>query len=440
MLGISAFLLACTTVIGANQDSVLVYFTMNGCAACKAVEPTLTQWEQAGVVIRRVNADREPELAQRYQVNSYPTFVIVRGGREANRFVGAQSLRELYSALVQETPNRITNTNAAATASNLDGPATRLVPISSGLSGSADRNPVGEVAGEAVSAVVRAERATVRIRVYDGNGYGVGTGTIIDSHGEEALIITCGHIFRETQGKGRIEVDYFVGGRAQTLPGTLVDYDATTRDIGLISFRPNMPVVPVPVIGADQAPATGQSVFSFGCDHGADPSRRDTRVSAINKFQGPQNVEISGAPVEGRSGGGLFDQNGRLIGICNAADHQDDEGLYAGPQVIHWQLDRVELAHLYRGGQNNLQLAGSKGPTELNVTPASAIHGQKEMNLSPQFAEASNSLPSRDFTQADEEIICIVRSKSNPTEAPRVVTIPQPSHQLLDLINSSARR
>ena len=63
-------------------------------------------------------------------------------------------------------------------------------------------------------AVERARAATVRLRVHDGHGYGAGTGTIIDTHGEEALVLTCGHLFRETDGKGKIEVDLF--GRPDT--------------------------------------------------------------------------------------------------------------------------------------------------------------------------------------------------------------------------------
>ena len=37
----------------------------------------------------------------------------------------------------------------------------------------------------------------------------LGTGTVIDCRQGEALILTCGHIFRDSAGKGRIEVDLF---------------------------------------------------------------------------------------------------------------------------------------------------------------------------------------------------------------------------------------
>ena len=81
----------------------------------------------------------------------------------------------------------------------------------------------------------------------------------------------------------------------------------------------------------------GQTAFSFGCDRGDDPSRRDTRITGINKYNqhlGVSNLEIAGAPIDGRSGGGLFDESGRLIGVCNAADYKGDVGIYAGPGSI----------------------------------------------------------------------------------------------------------
>ena len=44
--------------------------------------------------------------------------------------------------------------------------------------------------------------ATVRLRVEDAQGRSFGTGTIIDARSGEALVITCGHLFRESKGKG----------------------------------------------------------------------------------------------------------------------------------------------------------------------------------------------------------------------------------------------
>src|SRR5207248_11561214 len=41
------------------------------------------------------------------------------------------------------------------------------------------------------------------------------------------------------------------------------------------------------------------------------------------------NVQVAGQPVVGRSGGGLFSADGMVIGVCNAAEPVDREGLFA---------------------------------------------------------------------------------------------------------------
>ena len=86
-----------------------------------------------------------------------------------------------------------------------------------------------------------------------------------------------------------------------------------------MAIRPGFPVQPAQVIGpGERALPTVTPAFSFGCDRGDDPSRRDTRVTGVNKYNqhlGVSNLEIAGAPIDGRSGGGLFDSQGRVIGV-----------------------------------------------------------------------------------------------------------------------------
>ena len=42
--------------------------------------------------------------------------------------------------------------------------------------------------------------SSVRLKIEDADGNSVGSGTIIDARAGEALVLTCGHIFRESQG------------------------------------------------------------------------------------------------------------------------------------------------------------------------------------------------------------------------------------------------
>ncbi|MFM7292446.1 MAG: trypsin-like peptidase domain-containing protein, partial [Planctomycetia bacterium] len=92
----------------------------------------------------------------------------------------------------------------------------------------------------------------------------------------------------------------------------------------------------------------GEPVVTVGCDGGDDPTMHHSRVTAVDKYLGPANVQVAGQPVQGRSGGGLFALDGTLIGVCNAADPADNEGLFAALPTVHEQLDEAGLAFVYR--------------------------------------------------------------------------------------------
>jgi hypothetical protein len=103
-------------------------------------------------------------------------------------------------------------------------------------------------------------------------------------------------------------------------------------------------------------------VTSIGCSGGADPTAEPSKIASINKFLGPQNIQVMGQPVEGRSGGGLFSAEGYTIGVCNAADPTDDEGLFAGLEAIQKFLDGQQLGYVYQapaGGDVALAAHGS---------------------------------------------------------------------------------
>ncbi len=70
---------------------VLVDFWAPWCAPCHMVAPTLEKLarEQSALKIAKVNVDENPGLANRYGTMSIPTMIIVKGGREVDRWVGA---------------------------------------------------------------------------------------------------------------------------------------------------------------------------------------------------------------------------------------------------------------------------------------------------------------------------------------------------------------
>lgn len=434
-----------------GSDAVLVEFVSPACVPCQMMAPVIQQLTAAGVAVRTVDVSREPELVRRYNISNTPTFVVISGGKELTRLVGVQTGQQLAAALTIN--NSGPSVETAATTTEI--PETRLAPLPTANLGAqraaADPNaaganqrasydfasPTGPEAPESDS-IRRALAATVRLRVHDGTGHGVGTGTIIDTHGDEALVLTCGHLFRDTEGKGRIEVDVFDNGQPRTVEGQLIDYDADDRDIALVSIRPGFPIQPVPVIRQGVLPEVGSGVFSFGCDRGDLPSRRDTRITGVNKYnqhKGASNLEIAGAPIDGRSGGGLFDNQGCLVGVCNAADYKGDIGIYAGPGAVQWQLDRVQLSRLYRGGDS--AVAGNPANS---VQPALTAPANTAPADPPRVTTADWN-PLNDDGDAGQEMIIIIRDPRDPQASPKVMTLARPSNELLQMLeNHSVRR
>ena len=446
------------------SDAVLIEFSSSHCGPCVAMQPVIAQLEQSGVPVRHVDVMAESQLATRFGIRSTPTFVVLVAGKEVTRLTGTQTLADLQEAIAISPSGPLIQTGADWKPQRPESQHLDFQPLGSpptqqaGMSHDAlpqtrmamltnhnqsELSQTESMPSTAVAnAVQRAEAATVRLRVFDGHGFGTGTGTIIDTQGDEALVLTCGHLFRETKGQGRVDVDLFVAGEVQTVQGQVISYDAEDRDIALVAIRPGFPIQPVPLIQEGTPVRTGQVSFSFGCDRGDPPSRRDTRITGVNKYNqhlGSSNLEISGAPIDGRSGGGLFNEQGRLIGVCNAADYKEDLGIYAGPGTIHWQLNEVNLASLYQG----------------HATPNTVVSPERIASLPPvtsqppvtssavMQASATQSLTTHAAIDASEktgkEVIVIIRDRDNPSGSASVRTIIEPTPAFIDMINQQTR-
>ncbi len=386
--------------------TVLLDFYASWCGPCRDMVPTVTELERLGYPVQRIDVDRERDLAERFGVHSLPTFIMLVDGREAGRLVGGQSLATL-TELCRRAPRTASPVSPAEAESPPPGPTVAQAEPAVGGGSSPDPrsdsalgtgNLPGLTEGVRYAAATEADltAVTVRIRIADAAGRSTGSGTIIDARGGEALILTCGHLFRESQGKAPIRVDLFGPQPVSDLPAELLDYD-DRLDLGLITIRP-----PIPVVAARVAPpgfplSQGDPVFTVGCNGGASPTVRRGTITALNRYLGPANIEASGAPVTGRSGGGLFSAEGFLIGVCNAADPQLDEGIYAALKEIHARLDRLELSFVYRGLPVDGVLASGASPAPSpSVAAVSAVRGDipSVLELPPSESTGGGRPPS----------------------------------------------
>ena len=382
-------------------DVVLLDFSASWCGPCRSMAPLIGEISAAGWTVRHVDVDREGDLVRRFGVSGVPCYVLLVHGQETGRINGATTLSELENLLMQSRPSAPASTAVASAAINqtvipgiplpvtaLESPlsieppaklrasAAALVPsppakktvrdsfpkpeqlpapatpIGSAV-GIVPAQPAGLSSHQTLEPAARAAlesklmHATARLRVEDAAGVSWGTGTVIDCRQGEALILTCGHIFRDSQGKGRIEVDLFGPSGSRGVAGQVVSWDLK-RDLALVSIFTEQKIEPVRVGGENRAAVAGEPVVTVGCNGGKDPTVHHSRVTAVDKYLGPANVQVAGQPVQGRSGGGLFGIDGTLIGVCNAADPTDNEGLFAALPTIHEQLDEMGLSFVYR--------------------------------------------------------------------------------------------
>ncbi len=76
----------------ASDIPVLVDFWATWCAPCKAIAPHLEKLaaeKEGRLKVVKLEADKHRKAAAAFKVTNLPTFVVVRGGKEVGRKVGA---------------------------------------------------------------------------------------------------------------------------------------------------------------------------------------------------------------------------------------------------------------------------------------------------------------------------------------------------------------
>ncbi|MCH2114598.1 MAG: trypsin-like peptidase domain-containing protein [Pirellulales bacterium] len=462
VLALASSLLA-LGIYPAGAETVLLDFNSATCRPCQQMRPVVRGLVSAGYEVRDIDIQRKPQIANQFGIVKVPTFVVLVDGRETDRVVGPASFARLEQMLARSSAHptssplhTVTHENRAGSqtrepAQPLVGPVVQIEgPAVAAGSGDAAAGPVPDRPGAPPALLKSASteqraliEASVKITVDDPKGKSAGTGTLVDARQGEALVLTCGHLFRESGGQGQITVTLFHQTPQGVQPGAsfsgkLIEVDLE-RDLGLVSIRPNVQVQPVKIATRSGSLPPGSRVTSIGCDRGAAPSARQSQVTANNRYQGPGNIEVAGAPVDGRSGGGLFNESGELVGVCFAADHQDDEGLYASLRSVHAKFDSLGLSAIYLGPavktptrpaqlQQGPQVAATPSPgfsvrgqepAQIPTSESGVMIQTGPPSLRPVEQAAWEEIQRRG---ANSEVICIIRPH-DPAGKSEVITL-----------------
>jgi S1-C subfamily serine protease len=479
MSALTTLLLTFAVVGGAPRGEVLD-FTSRSCGPCQQMSPLVSRLEREGLPIRKVDVESVDgrALVRQFNIDVIPAFVLVVDGREVTRTTGLQSeanLRRMLDRIPDgpspedvvsiEPPRRSLPTPAGPTESPRDEPPKSRADIERavveselgtpaeprGVRDWLDRvNPLrprpstaGTIARGNDSDLPAAGSpagaddsiaASARIRVTIKGRINLGSGSVIESRPGRTLLVTCGHIFHEMDDSTKVEVDLFQGATHRTYVGRVEQHDEAA-DVGIVVIPTETAVATAPIARSEQAPKLGERVACIGCSGGDHPTREQLSVTAINKYEGPDNIECTGIPVQGRSGGGLFNERGEIIGVCIAADTRTQRGLYAHVFAIHALLDACRLTHLYQPPAAVAALEQVPGDPPAEAATNVDLGAAAPPRTAAAMPSPRGESPVADIAAGDAEVVVIIRPRNQPQGASRVVIINQASPKFYAYLN-----
>lgn len=82
----------------------LVDFYADWCRPCKMMQPVLEDVAKelkSKIIVASINTDKNPNLSSKFQISGIPCLVVLKNGKEINRYVGYHDKATLLSKLAE---------------------------------------------------------------------------------------------------------------------------------------------------------------------------------------------------------------------------------------------------------------------------------------------------------------------------------------------------
>lgn len=85
-----------------SNKTILVDVFANWCGPCKIMSPVIdeiAEEEGDSIKVGKVDIDENPEIAEKYEISSIPTIMIIKNGEVIKTFIGVTDKREILEVL-----------------------------------------------------------------------------------------------------------------------------------------------------------------------------------------------------------------------------------------------------------------------------------------------------------------------------------------------------
>jgi S1-C subfamily serine protease len=313
---------------------VLYDFYADWCGPCRQMSAAIDRLATDGYAVERINVDQQPALARQYAVTSIPCFVVLEHGKEIDRIVGQTSVERLKLNLVRRKSfNRAPESFSRAPKGSADNATD--IRIGVGKKTPPERRPhpawrYEKPVGHRAAVVRIFCRDDVRTR-------SIGSGTLVRWGEKKLVVLTARHVVADAK-KIVIELHNKKTHKARVLKVDAV-WDCAVLEL---DGTPEGVTAAEVELGDEAMQHEGSRLES--CGYGPDGKlavntglflgyKRSTQAP-----NGPDDwFEISGHARPGDSGGGVFNERGRLVGVLWGTNGEVVVGVQAGR--LHLLLD-----------------------------------------------------------------------------------------------------